>query len=401
VHVRHSIGVKRSPLRRQYARAELARQEGDVWGAFVAGRYDDYFAIRCVDVAQSLRPIERIGALQRVARERVRVLHLSHRPYSGNDSPRTTRYVTGSLRMPIQLSVVIPTVGRETLRRAVRSAIASAAAANLTTEVIIVDDRPSQRRPIVSEGLKGRFRVFRSGGRGLAIARNAGWRAARGELVAFLDDDDVVCPHHFHRAHTTLRSVSAARGCFSAVQVVLTAGRGNIQGSYLGFGWPPSTLAISNSIIPSSVVVRRVGTPIFFDPTLRVQEDWDAWLRLMSRGEHLEYTGLISTAYVKDVLRGGSTVVKATHELATLRRFADGFARLCRRHPVTRCDVAEARRRMAARYQDWSEILTSGRTLPVNYYEAALRTELGVATGRVCCDLSALSESYDHATVSV
>ncbi|MEJ7704730.1 MAG: glycosyltransferase [Geodermatophilaceae bacterium] len=54
-------------------------------------------------------------------------------------------------------------------------------------EVIVVDDRTGARptRPRRPTTL----RVLRSRGRGPAAARNIGWRHARSEWVAFLDDD--------------------------------------------------------------------------------------------------------------------------------------------------------------------------------------------------------------------
>ncbi|WP_225606578.1 glycosyltransferase family 2 protein [Mycobacterium avium] len=73
-------------------------------------------------------------------------------------------------------TLVIPTVGRESLRRlliALRESMGPQ-----PPEVVVVDDRP---RP--GDGLPlpddPPVRVLRSGGRGPAAARNVGWRASR------------------------------------------------------------------------------------------------------------------------------------------------------------------------------------------------------------------------------
>jgi HAD superfamily hydrolase (TIGR01662 family) len=91
--------------------------------------------------------------------------------------------------------VVIPTVGRPSLAR-VLDALA-AQSPPLPRRIFLVDDRPfkttadlyihEMHRSAVVE----RVEVLRSGGRGPAAARNAGWRASGADWIAFLDDDVV------------------------------------------------------------------------------------------------------------------------------------------------------------------------------------------------------------------
>ncbi len=89
--------------------------------------------------------------------------------------------------------VVVPTVGRASLTALLLAL--DAQAGPLPERLILVDDRadpaPELAVPALSEPLRTRLFVLRTGGRGPAAARNAGWRAGGSPWVAFLDDDVV------------------------------------------------------------------------------------------------------------------------------------------------------------------------------------------------------------------
>jgi glycosyltransferase involved in cell wall biosynthesis/GT2 family glycosyltransferase len=82
-------------------------------------------------------------------------------------------------------------------------------------EVILVDDGSSSREAIEmlsaleSSPWPWPFRVIRQENRYLGAARNIGWRAAEGPLVAFLDDDDLPYPE-FIRTLITAHLTSGA-----------------------------------------------------------------------------------------------------------------------------------------------------------------------------------------------
>jgi HAD superfamily hydrolase (TIGR01662 family) len=130
-------------------------------------------------------------------------------------SPDTSRMPAGP-----GCSVVIPTVGRPSLRQLLDDLAAQPAAA-APLEVIVVDDRPlaapGEAAPVALElpPLPCPARVVRTGGRGPAAARNAGWRSARGGWVAFVDDD-VRLPGGW--AETLVADLAAAPADVGAVQ---------------------------------------------------------------------------------------------------------------------------------------------------------------------------------------
>jgi histidinol-phosphate phosphatase family protein len=89
--------------------------------------------------------------------------------------------------------LVVPTVGRDSLSRLLDAL--GAGAGPLPGRVLVVDDRRDRDRPLLVGGapgwLAGRVEVVQGRAAGPAAARNAGWRRATAEWVAFLDDDVV------------------------------------------------------------------------------------------------------------------------------------------------------------------------------------------------------------------
>ncbi|MBK1686420.1 glycosyltransferase family 2 protein [Rubrivivax gelatinosus] len=99
-------------------------------------------------------------------------------------------------RLP-RVSVVVPTCGRPPLLLRCLQALAGQSLAHEDYEILVVDDERSEVTHAAVEAFAagwppGLVRYLRAEhGRGPAAARNAGWRAARAEVVAFTDDDTV------------------------------------------------------------------------------------------------------------------------------------------------------------------------------------------------------------------
>ncbi|MEU2715521.1 glycosyltransferase [Streptomyces sp. NPDC007205] len=92
-------------------------------------------------------------------------------------------------------TVVVPTIGRPCLAECLRAL--AEAAGQPPYEVIVVDDRPAPdgELPLRAAGpLLDRVRILRTGGKGPAAARNAGWRTVQTPWTVFLDDDVQVLP---------------------------------------------------------------------------------------------------------------------------------------------------------------------------------------------------------------
>src|SRR5690606_38782638 len=128
------------------------------------------------------------------------------------------------------VSVVIPTRNRASyVVEAVRSALAQS---HLPLEVIVVDDASTDTTPSVlgrlseSEGIRV-VRHFQP--RGACVARNRGAREARGDYLAFLDDD---CVYRSYAIGRMLRSIVSDNASFAYCKLLVTEidGRSVVEG---------------------------------------------------------------------------------------------------------------------------------------------------------------------------
>ncbi len=102
------------------------------------------------------------------------------------------RATIGARQIEMLLSIVIPTGGRRRLLAgAIESCLAQDLPAEVACEIVVVDNTPAgSMRDLVEAFADERLRWVHAATPGVSEARNAGVRAARGEYVAFLDDDE-------------------------------------------------------------------------------------------------------------------------------------------------------------------------------------------------------------------
>jgi glycosyltransferase involved in cell wall biosynthesis len=144
-------------------------------------------------------------------------------------------------------SVVIPSIGRETLSRAVHSILEQ----TFTTdnfEVIVVND---SGRPLLKAEWQDseRVRVINTNRRERSVARNTGAAIAKGKYLYFLDDDDWLLPNTLEHFKLLAGQASDAVWLYGGIKIVDETGKclaevnsglnGNCFAQVMGGAWAP------------------------------------------------------------------------------------------------------------------------------------------------------------------
>lgn len=162
-------------------------------------------------------------------------------------------------------------------------------------EVIVVDDGSTDFDYRSLESRDTRIRVLRLEGLGVSSARNTGMAAARGELIAFLDADDVWFPgkleaqvRHFDRHPVVgvvfgrfVRWLQRTDGGFDAAGDLVQDCSAIDACEPERSGWIYDKLLMGLLVGMNTAMIRRklylrLGG---FNESMRIGEDYDFWLR--------------------------------------------------------------------------------------------------------------------------
>lgn len=210
------------------------------------------------------------------------------------------------MRVTPKVSVIIPTHNRpHTLPRAIHSVLSQG---YRDLEVIVVDD--ASETMAAAEIVAGfaandpRVRYLRRDiGGGAAAARNTALGAARGEFVAFQDDDDEWLPGKLESQIALITSLGDECHLVGGPLVRYVA---NVKTKI--FAWPPiaggpwvdsrkfieeRTAYLQTAIVRRSALERIGG----FNPDIAISEDYEMILRLLDHGRLATVAEFVTMVY--------------------------------------------------------------------------------------------------------
>jgi glycosyltransferase involved in cell wall biosynthesis len=207
--------------------------------------------------------------------------------------------------MAPEVTVVVPTHDREDLLGQTLGCVLRQCDVDL--DVVVVDDGSSDGTLESVRGLgEERVRIVSiPRARGVAASRNLGVAQAKGEWVAFLDDDDLWAPNKLRAQLAAMRSANASWAYTGAVSVD--------PDLRIVAGGPPPTPERVCEELPFRNVVPAGGSNVLacrdllvkvgpFDEGLRHMADWDLWIRLSRLGR----PAAVSSPFVAYRLHAGN-----------------------------------------------------------------------------------------------
>ena len=285
------------------------------------------------------------------------------------------------------VSAIIPTHRRaEMLTRAVRSVLAQHYA---NVEVLVVDDNSdAHERKLVRQTLAPfgeRVKLLRNTrAKGACGARNTGILSARGDLIAFLDDDDRWLPDKLTEQVKLLANQECVGALCCYIEIDIAFGHAVNCRRFKPVLTREMALAGECPSSTSLALVRRdvLVEAGLFDETLPSFQDYDMWLRCLAFGElryaesplveFVQHCGERTSVNIEKRLRGlaaferkWGAAMSAFQDLGAFRRrmhvdalIANGRAALAYGHAQALGHFARAawRDRMSVRSAFWLAI---------------------------------------------
>ena len=227
------------------------------------------------------------------------------------------------------VSVIVPTYNRaEVISGAVESVLAQT---YKNIEIVVVDDGSTDDTQAKLEEYAGRIRVVRQANRGPAAARNHGIQVALGEIIAFLDSDDLWLPTKLARQVALLTAGGDSVPCCLCNARLRSAHGDDELSFHVAQIYPPfeqgiwlnpaEVLATRFVFFNQAVAVRRWALDKIggFDESLWLLEDWDLALRLSTLGP---WAFLREPLAIWNPNGSESLVAKAQKDPISLKEFA-------------------------------------------------------------------------------
>ena len=182
------------------------------------------------------------------------------------------------------VSVIIPTYNRARQLRECLTKLTQQSYNNY--EVCIVNDGGESVSELLEEFSALQLRLFEfASNNGQVRCRNKALELARGEFIAFCDDDDIFLPDHIYDLTAILPHYDLA---YSDVEILAEDNKNSVKERLLfSFSYDATLFARTNFIISSSAIYKRSLHDILgnFDEEARDYWDWDWFLRVSKVGK--------------------------------------------------------------------------------------------------------------------
>lgn len=214
-------------------------------------------------------------------------------------------------------------------------------------EAIVVNDAGETVDEIVARFPFARL-VVNAENLGTTPTANVGLRAARGEFVGLLDDDDMLFPDHVARLVEALTRSDAAAANADAITCYLEL---TPFSDYAVYGYrvalarhvDRSHIYTWDPIAPMSMLMRRAMLEDIggFDESVEFAEDWELWIRIAERYDIVHVPAVTGIYAVRT--DNTNTVSRQA------AKFGEAYARIVELHPLTdRPEIDTMRQQMIA-----------------------------------------------------
>ena len=194
------------------------------------------------------------------------------------------------------VSVIVPAYNAEDFIAKTLASISTQTYRNL--EVWVIDDGSSDRTPAIVEVLAhqdDRIHLLKQSNQGVAVARNAGIQASKGEFVAPIDADDIWCPDALEKLVSKFQAAPQQVGVVYTWSIDIdeqdrsTGGfhAAKISGNVLKTLICHNFLGNASSTLIQKTYLDRIGgySAEFRNCDAQGCEDWDLYLRLAGQCE--------------------------------------------------------------------------------------------------------------------
>lgn len=201
------------------------------------------------------------------------------------------------IRNKTLITVIITTYNRyKKAQKAIQSALYQT---YKPLEIILIEDGSSSGiENWVKDNFKDIIYVKHHTNKGLAAARNTGLKLAKGDYIAYLDDDDIWKPNRLEKQVKILNELNEKESSMLGA-VYCGAEINRYNGRVIRFSFPVNSGRLKESIIknglktiPSSCLFKKSALKIIggFDENLMSSIDHDCWVSLAKFGFSAFYT---------------------------------------------------------------------------------------------------------------